>query len=306
MLFKKNKTTLSEIKELKFDLEKDLQALVEENLDEIFSLQFVVSEFQLNSLRIDTLAFDQESKAFVIIEYKRDRSFSVIDQGYAYLSLLLNNKAEFILLYQEKMGKLIRKDAISWSETKVVFVANSFTAHQRQAINFKDLPIELWEAKKYAGDVFSFDRIKANKHTESVKTISRDETISSVSKEIKTYTLEDHCKPEWIQSKGLFDEFREQVLGLDERLEENIVKSYIGYKIGTKGVIGLKIMKSKLLLELWRIQPEDIKDSEGKVRLMKNSMKYYNKHVSIMDISSSDDIQYAMLLVRQLLKIHFS
>ncbi|MGH1433807.1 MAG: DUF5655 domain-containing protein [Lewinella sp.] len=306
MLFKKNKTTLSEIKELKFDLEKDLQELVEENIDQVFSLQFVASEFQLNSLRIDTLAFDQESNAFVIIEYKRDKSFSVIDQGYAYLSLMLNNKAEFILLYQEKIGKLIKKDAISWSETKVIFVANSFTAHQRQAINFKDLPIELWEAKRYTGDVYSFSPIKAGRHTESIKTISKDETISKVSKEVKTYTIEDHAKPGWNNSRELYEELKEQLLDLDERLDENIVKAYIGFKIGAKVVVGVKVHKSKLVIEFFRVRPQDLQDPEGRLREMKNAMKHYNKYVSMMDVSSSDDIQYAMLLVRQLIKKLFS
>jgi hypothetical protein len=42
-------------------------------------------------LRIDTLAFDDESKGFVIIEYKKDRNFSVVDQGMAYLKFLLKN-----------------------------------------------------------------------------------------------------------------------------------------------------------------------------------------------------------------------
>ena len=65
----------------------------------MFGYEFVKSELQLGNLRIDTLAFDNENRSFVIIEYKIDQSFSVIDQGYAYLGLLLNNKADFILEY---------------------------------------------------------------------------------------------------------------------------------------------------------------------------------------------------------------
>ncbi len=61
-----------------------------------FWFDFVKSEFQLNDLRMDTLAFDKETKSFVIVEYKKSSTFSVIDQGYAYLALLLNNKADFI------------------------------------------------------------------------------------------------------------------------------------------------------------------------------------------------------------------
>lgn len=72
------------IKEKKFDYERDLQKLVEDNLEEFFGLEIVKSEFRLKGtyqkdLYIDTLAFDPEIGAFAIIEYKKDRNFSVID-----------------------------------------------------------------------------------------------------------------------------------------------------------------------------------------------------------------------------------
>jgi RecB family endonuclease NucS len=55
-------TKLAEITEQEFPLE-------------LFDLEYVKSEFELHGLRIDTLAFDKESKGFVIIEYKRDKNF---------------------------------------------------------------------------------------------------------------------------------------------------------------------------------------------------------------------------------------
>ena len=92
---------LEYIKEKPFKLEKEIQQLTEKNLKTILGLDYVKSEFAINNFRIDTLAFDREANAFVIIEYKRDKKFSVIDQGYAYLSLMLNNKADFILEFNE-------------------------------------------------------------------------------------------------------------------------------------------------------------------------------------------------------------
>ncbi len=80
-----NKDELEQIKELPFKLEKEIQNLTEQNLATIFGLDFVRSEFSLNNFRLDTLAFDKDAASFVIIEYKRDKNFSVIDQGYAYL-----------------------------------------------------------------------------------------------------------------------------------------------------------------------------------------------------------------------------
>ncbi len=101
-IFKKTNNKLVKIKEKATVAEKDIQKMTEENLEEIFGLQFVSSEFSLNNLRIDTLCFNKESNSFVIIEYKKDKSFSIIDQGFAYLSSMLNNKADFLLEYNEE------------------------------------------------------------------------------------------------------------------------------------------------------------------------------------------------------------
>ncbi|MFX4385216.1 hypothetical protein ABTA34_20160, partial [Acinetobacter baumannii] len=88
---------LVELTETPFRLEKEIQTVFESNLYEFTGLEFIKSEFTIKSNRIDTLAFDPESKAFVIIEYKRDRNYSVIDQGVSYLNLMLEYKADFIV-----------------------------------------------------------------------------------------------------------------------------------------------------------------------------------------------------------------
>lgn len=98
-IFAIDKGNLKQISRKSIDLEKDIQGLVERNLHIIFGFEFVTSEFELNGLRVDTLGFNRDTNSFVIIEFKRDKNVSVIDQGYAYLALLLNNKADFILLY---------------------------------------------------------------------------------------------------------------------------------------------------------------------------------------------------------------
>jgi len=161
-LFNVDNTKLEPIKKIPFSLERDMQKLTEDNLEIIFNLEFVATEFQLNNFRIDTLAYDKESNAFVIIEYKKERNFSVIDQGYAYLGLLLNNKADFILEYNEKMDKSLKRGDIDWSQSRVLFVAPSFTTHQKGAIEFKDLPMELWEISKYDNDSVLFNQLKSH------------------------------------------------------------------------------------------------------------------------------------------------
>ena len=101
-LYNVKKDTLVSIRQEEFRLERDLQQIVEVNLETLFGLTFVSSEFSLGEFRLDTLAYDTENDAFVIIEYKKRNNASVIDQGYSYLSLMLNNKADFILEFNEK------------------------------------------------------------------------------------------------------------------------------------------------------------------------------------------------------------
>ncbi|HZD81428.1 MAG TPA: hypothetical protein VE076_01010 [Nitrososphaeraceae archaeon] len=66
-------TKLAEIAEEQFPLEKDIQRLTEANLEQILELYLVRSEFEIHGLRIDTLGFEKESGAFVIMEYRKDR-----------------------------------------------------------------------------------------------------------------------------------------------------------------------------------------------------------------------------------------
>ena len=98
ILFKTNSDgSVTRIKEKPFRLERDLQRLFEQNLQTLMNLEIVKSECTIKDKRLDTLAFDPQSKAFVIIEYKRDRNTSVFDQGITYLNLMLQHKADFIV-----------------------------------------------------------------------------------------------------------------------------------------------------------------------------------------------------------------
>lgn len=134
-IYEINENKLSVVSKENIKLEHNLQKLTEENLDTLFGLRFIRTEYQLHKLRLDTLAFDDETKSFVIIEYKRDSSFSLIDQGYAYLALLLNNKADFILAYNEKTGESLKVNDVEWSQSRVIFIAQRYTIYQLRQWN---------------------------------------------------------------------------------------------------------------------------------------------------------------------------
>lgn len=210
---------LEHVKETSFKFEREIQQLTEQNLKTLLRLDFICSEFALNGFRIDTLAFDQEAKSFVIIEYKRDKNFSVIDQGYAYLSLMLNNKADFILEYNDSKNQSLKRNDVDWTQSRVIFVSPFFTTYQREAINFKDLPIELWEIKKFENNTISFEQIQRLSAKESIKTISRsNDTVEAVSKEVKVYTEQDHLAKVDFETRELYEEFKGRLLNMDDNV----------------------------------------------------------------------------------------
>ncbi|MFA7653730.1 MAG: DUF5655 domain-containing protein [Candidatus Magasanikbacteria bacterium] len=298
-IFKIENQKLVTVKELQIDLEKDIQNLTEINLELVFDVKFISSEFSLHNFRIDTLAFDEENNSFVIIEFKRDRSFSVIDQGYAYLSLMLNNKADFILEYNEKTGKSLKREDVDWSQSRVLFLANSFTTYQQNAINFKDLPIELWEVKKFSNDLVLFNQLKSPDTSESIKTVSKNKTIENVGKEIKKYTIDDLIKSDWHNSANIYDDIKERIMSIDSRIIIKINRNYVAFKIGTNNLCAINIYKSKLDLCLVRVEKKDLKDPENKVVDTPWEERGYGRNC-MTTITTANDIDYAIFLVKQI------
>lgn len=285
-----NSSTLSIIDEIDFPLEKNLQSLIESNIETIFGLKLITSEFQLNDLRIDSLTFDPESKSFVIIEYKKDRNFSVIDQGFAYLSLLLNNKAEFILIYNERNEIPLKKNDIDWSQSKVLFMSPYFTSYQRKAIEFQDLPIELWEIKLYSNNTILVNQIQSVEKRESIKKLNqRSEVIKRVNQEIKVYSEEDTLNIFNQTIKILYYRLKDQILNIGNNIIIKPTKQYIVFKKNTNFVY-VNPTKSGLRIDI-NINNFKISDPEGKSKIKSHWAQIYLKN--------EHEIPYIIHLVKQ-------
>lgn len=297
-LFKIEKS-LEYIKEKPFRLEKEIQDLTENNLKTILGLDFVKSEFTLNNFRIDTLAFDKEANAFVIIEYKRDKNFSVIDQGYAYLSLMLNNKADFILEFNENLDKTLKRNDVDWSQSRALFVSPAFTNYQREAINFKDLPIELWEVKRFENNTISYEQIQKTRAQESIKTISKtDQTIDNVAKEIKAYSEQEHLESANEETKELYEKMKNAILNFDN-IEVKPRKKYIAFVSG-KNVVD--IHPQRKALKIWiNMTIGELDDPKGITRDVSSTGHWGNGDYELQ-INSDEHLEYILSLIKQSIK----
>lgn len=293
---------LTIVKKQVFDNEKKIQNLTEKNLTRIFGLEFVKSEVALNNLRIDTLAFDNENNSFVIIEYKIGKNYSVIDQGYAYLALLLNNKADFILEYNESKNKNLKRKDVDWSQSRVIFVSPQFTRYQKLAINFRDLPIELWEIGKFENKTVLFNQLKSPEKSESITKISpKSDVVQKVSREIKVYNEEDHLQqmPENISST--YEELKTRILNLGDNIEIRPRKKYIGF-IANTNFTDIHLKKSKL--KIWiNLNSGELDDPKKLARDVSKIGHWGNGDYEI-SLKPTTDLDYLMTLIKQSYKKH--
>ncbi len=87
-------------------LERSLQTLIEANMETLFGVRFLASEYSTglkHGGRIDSLGIDENGSP-VIFEYKRSVNESVINQGLFYLDWLLDHRAEFELRVMKHYG----------------------------------------------------------------------------------------------------------------------------------------------------------------------------------------------------------
>jgi len=296
-IFKKDKNKLVRIKEKTGTSEREIQRTTEENLGNIFGLEFVSSEFRVGNLRIDTLCFNKESNSFVIIEYKKDRSFSIIDQGFAYLSLMLNKKADFLIEHNEKRNVLSRSD-IDWSQSKIIFIAPFFTLHQKAAINFRNLPLELWEVKYYQDNLIRYEKIEPLETSENIETVTGDELIQGVAREVKTYDLDSHLEKGSEETIKIFYPLREKILGLGD-IKEKYLRRYIGYSIRDSHINFCNVRFYKQKLEIDILLPDKNLDDPKKWTRKHPASYNWAKNSKRFRITSEKDIYYAINLIEQ-------
>jgi predicted transport protein len=290
---------LKEVKEKPFNLEKDIQKVFEENLSAIMGLVLVKREFTIKNKRIDTLAYDPQACAFIIIEYKREKKISVVDQGFTYLSLMLENKADFIVEYNESLKRNLKREEVDWSQTRVAFVSPSFTENQIQATNFKDIAIELWEVKQFENDILAINPIKKSVAAESIKPITQQTpALKNITAQIKVYTEQDHIVKATDLTAQLYEKFKAAILNLSDSIEIKPQKFYIAFKKG-QNITDIAILKKslKLFINAKAGQLDDPKNLAQDV----SKIGHWGNGDYQIQVEDDKDLEYIMSLVKQVI-----
>ncbi len=230
---------------LKIGLEKNIQKIFEENLDEILNIHFLSSEYSTSfGGRIDTLGVDKNGSP-VIIEYKRNQNSSVINQGLSYLKWLLDHTAEFKVLKQKARIKI----DIDWDSPRVICVAERYNKFDLDTADVLPIKIELLKFRIYKNDILLVEPETQNKVNIPTSKIFNKEKKEKEYKEKIKYSIEDHLAKVNPKTRKIFEIINEKISSIDESIIIEPKANYIAYKI-TTNFVDVSVMQNGLRIYL--------------------------------------------------------
>lgn len=260
-----------------FKLEKDLQKLVEENIETIFNCRFIATEFStgnIHSGRIDSLAISEDNNP-VIIEYKKVASSDLINQSLYYLHWIRDHKGDFQVAVNRKFGKEIEVD---WSDIRVICLAPEYKKYDLHAVQVMGANIELWQYKIYENGILSIDevykRTNTSNHQETEEYSEKSPVMveagkkAALTRKTATYTLEQHFEHLDNSILDLFNAIRDYIISLDSSIEETPKKNYVAYKT-SQNFVCMQTYRKKINLYL-KLNAEEIETFPEQGRDVKN------------------------------------
>lgn len=228
-------------------LEKELQTLIETNMETFFGVRFLKSEYtvrhndgyETQGGRIDSLGID-ENNCPIIFEYKRDSNENVINQGLFYLDWLLDHQADFKLLVMDRLGSEAA-ESIDWSSPAVYCIANSFGKYDAHAVKQMNRNIRLIRYGNGDG-VIMFEYLNApSTNSTSIQGLGSGGTTATWSESQYVTTTP--------KLREVVDEVRRYMSEFGSDVSENELKQYLAIK-KARNIVCISVNKSRVNLHL--------------------------------------------------------
>ena len=193
----------------------------------------------------------------------------------------------------------------------MVFISQSFNNYQKNSVNFKDIPFELWEIKRYSNNTISLVQHNSDSK-ESINKVSvgKNKVIENVSKQVKVLSDEDTINGKKVSNntKELYYHLKERFLEWED-VNANSKTHYVSFKRGKKAFIYLNFRKEYIRVEIlsflkttWNdskpIEPKNkfiLDDPKKMFEIWENDYKALYSY----DIKDDKDLDYFLLMVKQ-------
>ncbi|MEA1995610.1 MAG: DUF5655 domain-containing protein [Campylobacterota bacterium] len=295
-IFEISENKLLPVEQKNFSIEKELQTLIEGNLEAIFNCRFVASEFLTGAQhagRIDSLALSEEDNP-VIIEYKKVESSELINQSLFYLHWIQDHKGDFEIAVQKALGNGVHVD---WSDVRVICIAPNYKKYDLHAVQVMGANIELWKYRLFTNNTLYLEEVFHNaKATLPVShSLNKNPVMVEAGKKAAqvrvtaTYTFDEHLEGKSKQIQELIHTIREFVTGLDTAIEEVPKKYYVAYKV-SQNIVCMEV-KSKNIKLFVKLKPSDVEDPPPKSYRDVSDIGHYGTGDVEFTISSIEEFE---------------
>lgn len=275
-------------------LEKGLQTQFETNLETLLGVRFLASEYATtHGGRMDTLGIDENGYP-VIIEYKRDRSENVINQGLFYLDWLMDHRGDFELLVRDRFGK-DAADQIEWSAPRLICIAADFTKYDEHAVKQMGRNIELVRYRKFGERLLLLELLTATSAAASTKgTAALAKSVNGAPASYKTVSA--YLGDMTPQLAELFADAETYLLGRGDDVTKKVTRFYLAYRrIKNFACVEVRPTLNQLKMFL-KIDPDTVALEEGFSRDVRK-IGHFGTGDLELTIGSHDDLERAKPLI---------
>lgn len=276
-LFRIDGGRASELTSQSFALERNLQTLIEENMEVTFGVKFLAAEYSTGKVhrgRIDSLGLDENGSP-VIFEYKRTSNENVINQGLFYLDWLMDHKGEFQILVASQLGTAAA-ESIDWSAPRLICVANDFTRYDEYAVKQIDRNVELVRYRDFGSDLLAIELVTSvsTQTTGTRRSSSSTATLSSpatsTKKASRNKTVAELLSQADVELSALYLKFEAFALSLGDDVIKNERALYFAFR-RLKNFACVEVHPtSRNLLVYLKIDPMSVQLVEGFSRDVSN------------------------------------
>lgn len=257
-LFQIAGSKLSLTRPTNFSQEKEIQSLIEKNLETVFNCRFIATEFPTGSEhagRIDTLALSEDNNP-VIIEYKKVESSELVNQSLYYLSWIKDHRGDFQVVANKALGEKIE---IDWTDIRVICIAPGYKKYDLHAVQMMGANIELWQYRLFDNGSFYLEEVfrRSTALTGDAIAVANGKNPvmvaagkkAAMTRATGSYTFDQHVDGADAEIKEIVLDLRDFITSLDEAVEESPKKFYIAYKV-TQNFVCMEVKKNKVILYL--------------------------------------------------------
>ena len=281
-------------------LEKSLQTLIEKNMQPLFGVTYLASEFATGAKhggRIDSLGID-ENRSPVIFEYKRSMNENVINQGLFYLDWLMDHRGDFSMLTQNVLGSE-EAAKIDWSAPRLVCVASDFTKYDEYAIEQIGRSIELVRYRYFGEEMLALDLVASMSNQQgsgprrtgvsNTKKQTKDTQIANVTRLLNRSSNE---------LKDLYSDLDAAIGALGDDITTTTRQDYFAYR-RIKNFACVEVHpQAKSLLVYLKVNPETVDLVDGFSRDVRSIGHFGTGDLEIR-ISNSADLANTLPFLQQ-------